>query len=64
MRGLKGRRTIRIALERSISYYNKGQILGLLLDLAIRDATDDHKSLDDVSPAHVRGIREARQVLR
>jgi predicted metalloprotease with PDZ domain len=32
----------------SISYYNKGQILGVLLDLAIRDATDNHKSLDDV----------------
>jgi predicted metalloprotease with PDZ domain len=34
--------------DRSISYYNKGQILGVMLDLAIRDATDDHKSLDDV----------------
>ena len=34
--------------ERSISYYNKGQILGVLLDLAIRDATNNHKSLDDV----------------
>jgi predicted metalloprotease with PDZ domain len=34
--------------ERSISYYNKGQILGVMLDLAIRDATDNHKSLDDV----------------
>jgi predicted metalloprotease with PDZ domain len=33
---------------RSISYYNKGQIVGVLLDLAIRDATDNHKSLDDV----------------
>ncbi|HXX43135.1 MAG TPA: hypothetical protein VEJ38_00295 [Candidatus Acidoferrales bacterium] len=32
----------------SISYYNKGQIVGFLLDLAIRDATDNHKSLDDV----------------
>ena len=32
----------------SISYYNKGQILGVLLDLAIRNATDNHKSLDDV----------------
>ncbi len=36
------------APDRSISYYNKGQIVGLLLDLAIRDATDNHKSLDDV----------------
>ncbi|HUJ81368.1 MAG TPA: hypothetical protein VLW83_05765 [Candidatus Acidoferrales bacterium] len=32
----------------SISYYNKGQIVGAMLDLAIRDATDNHKSLDDV----------------
>jgi predicted metalloprotease with PDZ domain len=36
------------APDRSISYYNKGQILGVLLDIAIRDATDDRKSLDDV----------------
>ena len=34
--------------DRSISYYNKGQILGVLLDLSIRDATDNHRSLDDV----------------
>ncbi len=34
--------------DRSISYYNKGQILGVMLDLAIREATDNHKSLDDV----------------
>jgi predicted metalloprotease with PDZ domain len=34
--------------ERSISYYNKGQIVGDMLDLAIRNATDNHKSLDDV----------------
>ena len=34
--------------DRSISYYNKGQIVGDMLDLAIRDATDNHKSLDDV----------------
>lgn len=34
--------------DRSISYYNKGQLDGLLLDLAIRNATDDRKSLDDV----------------
>jgi predicted metalloprotease with PDZ domain len=36
------------APDRSISYYNKGQILGVLLDLTIRDATDNRKSLDDV----------------
>jgi predicted metalloprotease with PDZ domain len=34
--------------DRSISYYNKGQLDGLLLDLEIRDATDNRKSLDDV----------------
>ena len=32
----------------SISYYNKGQLIGFLLDVLIRDATDNHKSLDDV----------------
>ncbi|HVA71882.1 MAG TPA: PDZ domain-containing protein [Candidatus Limnocylindrales bacterium] len=37
--------------EVSISYYNKGQILGVMLDLAIREATDNHKSLDDVMRA-------------
>jgi predicted metalloprotease with PDZ domain len=39
------------AADRSISYYNKGEIDGMLLDLAIRDATDDRKSLDDVMRA-------------
>jgi predicted metalloprotease with PDZ domain len=34
--------------ERSISYYNKGFILGVLLDLAIRDATHGQKSLRDL----------------
>jgi predicted metalloprotease with PDZ domain len=34
--------------ERSISYYNKGQIVGEMLDLTIRDLTDNRKSLDDV----------------
>lgn len=36
------------APSRSVSYYDKGQILGVMLDLAIRDATDNRKSLDDV----------------
>jgi predicted metalloprotease with PDZ domain len=31
----------------SISYYTKGQILGFLLDILIRDRTDDEHSLDD-----------------
>jgi predicted metalloprotease with PDZ domain len=34
--------------DRSISYYNKGQLLGDMIDLEVRDATDNHKSLDDV----------------
>ena len=34
--------------ERSISYYNKGQILGVLLDLAVRDATQGRRSLRHV----------------
>ncbi len=34
--------------DRSISYYVKGPVVGLLLDFAIREATDNQKSLDDV----------------
>lgn len=34
--------------EFSISYYNKGQLLGVALDILIRDATDNRASLDDV----------------
>ena len=34
--------------EESISYYNKGQLLGVLLDILIRDTTDNRASLDDV----------------
>lgn len=34
--------------ERSISYYNKGELLGFLLDLGMRHATQNHRSLDDV----------------
>ena len=29
-------------------YYDKGSLAGLLLDILIRDASDNHKSLDDV----------------
>jgi len=32
----------------SISYYTKGQVLGVLLDILIRDQTNDEHSLDDV----------------
>lgn len=34
--------------ERSISYYNKGEILGVLLDLKIRQITHGEKSLRDL----------------
>ncbi|GAC1663079.1 MAG: PDZ domain-containing protein [Candidatus Acidiferrum sp.] len=34
--------------QESISYYTKGQVLGVLLDLAIRERTDNARSLDDV----------------
>jgi len=34
--------------ERSISYYNKGELLGYLLDLALRHATGNAVGLDDV----------------
>jgi predicted metalloprotease with PDZ domain len=35
----------------SISYYTKGQVLGVLLDILIRDRTNDEHSLDDVMRA-------------
>jgi predicted metalloprotease with PDZ domain len=34
--------------EESVSYYTKGQVLGDLLDVLIRDRTNNEKSLDDV----------------
>lgn len=34
--------------QTTISYYNKGEILGLILDLEIRNRTSNLKSLDDV----------------
>jgi predicted metalloprotease with PDZ domain len=34
--------------ERSISYYNKGELLGIMLDLAVRDASHGHASLREV----------------
>lgn len=34
--------------ERSISYYDKGELLGILLDLKVREATQGGKSLRDV----------------
>ncbi len=34
--------------ERSISYYNKGELLGTMLDLSVRDASHGHASLREV----------------
>ena len=34
--------------QRSVSYYAKGQVLGVLLDILIRDRTDNQRSLDDL----------------
>jgi predicted metalloprotease with PDZ domain len=34
--------------DTSVSYYTKGQILGVLLDILVRDRSDNRKSLDDV----------------
>ncbi len=34
--------------QRSVSYYTKGQVLGFLLDIVIRDRTDNQYSLDDL----------------
>jgi predicted metalloprotease with PDZ domain len=34
--------------NRGVNYYNKGQLLGLLLDLRLRHETGNKKSLDDV----------------
>lgn len=34
--------------DRSISYYDKGPLVGLLLDFEIRNATQNKSSLDDV----------------
>ncbi|MGB7437360.1 MAG: PDZ domain-containing protein [Candidatus Acidiferrum sp.] len=35
----------------SVSYYTKGQVLGVLLDIVIRDRTDNQRSLDDLMRA-------------
>ncbi|MGB9471652.1 MAG: PDZ domain-containing protein [Candidatus Acidiferrum sp.] len=37
--------------QRSVSYYTKGQVLGVLLDIVIRDRTDNQRSLDDLMRA-------------
>lgn len=37
--------------QRSVSYYTKGQVLGVLLDILIRDRTANQRSLDDLMRA-------------
>lgn len=34
--------------QESVSYYTKGEVLGVLLDILIRDRTNNERSLDDV----------------
>lgn len=34
--------------QASVSYYTKGQVLGVLLDILIRERTDNQRSLDDL----------------
>ncbi len=34
--------------QRSVSYYTKGQVLGVLLDIVLRDRTENQRSLDDL----------------
>ena len=62
--------------DRSISYYNKGELLGILLDLKIRAATNGHTSLQALfrymnehyakpgkSFADTAGVRESAETL-
>jgi predicted metalloprotease with PDZ domain len=45
----------------SISYYSKGEVIGLLMDLAIANATKGSKSLDDVMKAmYLQGKTQGR----
>jgi predicted metalloprotease with PDZ domain len=37
--------------QRSVSYYTKGQVLGVLLDILLRDRSDNQRSLDDLMRA-------------
>ncbi|MDP9147731.1 MAG: hypothetical protein M3N22_08730 [Acidobacteriota bacterium] len=45
--------------EHSTSYYTKGQVLGVLLDILIRDRTANEKSLDDLMRAMNRDFAQA-----
>lgn len=45
----------------TISFYEKGPIIGMLLDMTIRSATDNQKSLDDVMRALYYGHYKEKQ---
>ena len=47
----------------SVSYYTKGQVLGELLDILIRDRTNNAKSLDDVLRGDEHRFRETGEDL-
>ncbi len=49
------------AADTTISYYDKGAALGVLLDLAIRNATGNRKSLDDVMRTLYRTFYKEKQ---
>jgi len=48
----------------SVSYYTKGQVLGELLDILIRDRTNNAKSLDDVLRAMNRDFAKQGKLYR
>ena len=50
--------------EYSVSYYTKGQVLGDLLDILIRDRTGNEKSLDDVLRAMNTDFAKQRKTYR
>ena len=50
--------------QRSVSYYTKGQVLGVLLDIVIRDRTDNQHSLDDVLRAMNQDFAKAGKFYR
>jgi predicted metalloprotease with PDZ domain len=50
--------------QRSVSYYTKGQILGVLLDIVMRDQTDNQHSLDDLLRAMNQDFAKAGRFYR
>jgi predicted metalloprotease with PDZ domain len=48
----------------SVSYYTKGQVLGVLLDILIRDRSENGKSLDDVLRAMSKDFAAAGKTYR